>query len=44
MPESQPVTILHVDDNETNRYIVTRMLRNAGYKVTEAATGIEGWN
>ncbi len=42
MPESQPVTILHVDDNETNRYIVTRMLRNAGYKVTEAATGIEG--
>jgi len=42
MPELQPVTILHVEDNEANRYIVTRMLQNAGYKVTEATTGTEG--
>jgi signal transduction histidine kinase/DNA-binding response OmpR family regulator len=41
MPESPQTTILHVDDNETNRYIVTRMLRNAGYAALEAATGTE---
>ena len=36
------VTILHVDDNETNRYVVTRMLQSAGYQVLQAATGEEG--
>lgn len=35
-------TILHVDDNETNRYIVTRILQNAGFTVVEATTGIAG--
>ncbi|UBF23819.1 response regulator [Kovacikia minuta CCNUW1] len=36
------VTILHVDDNEANRYIVTRILQNAGFNVLEAATGKAG--
>ncbi len=39
MAERPLVTILHVDDNETNRYVVHRMLRNAGFNVAEAATG-----
>lgn len=34
--------ILHVDDNEANRYIVTRILQDAGFTVVEAATGIAG--
>ncbi|RCJ19135.1 hybrid sensor histidine kinase/response regulator [Nostoc sp. ATCC 43529] len=36
------VTILHVDDNEANRYVVTRILQNAGFTVVEAATGAAG--
>ncbi|MBW4634215.1 MAG: response regulator [Iphinoe sp. HA4291-MV1] len=40
---SKPVvTILHIDDNETNRYVVARVLRNAGFAVVEASTGEEG--
>jgi PAS domain S-box-containing protein len=40
---SEPrVTVLHVDDNEANRYIVTRILQNACFNVVEAATGQEG--
>ncbi|MBN3942912.1 MAG: response regulator [Nostoc sp.] len=40
---SEPrVTILHIDDNEANRYIVTRILQNAGFSVVEAATGAAG--
>ncbi|MBD3885030.1 response regulator [Phormidium tenue FACHB-886] len=35
-------TILHVDDNEANRYIVARILQNAGFTVVEAATGTAG--
>ncbi|MGP1385908.1 MAG: hybrid sensor histidine kinase/response regulator [Thainema sp.] len=35
-------TILHVDDNEANRYVVTRVLQNAGFNVVEAATGTAG--
>ncbi|MEP0910682.1 response regulator [Leptolyngbya sp. GB1-A1] len=35
-------TILHVDDNEANRYVVTRILKNAGFTVVEAATGAAG--
>ena len=34
-------TILNVDDNEVNRYIRTRVLQDAGYRVVEAATGQE---
>ncbi len=39
MPERPLITILHVDDNEANRYVVNRILRNAGFNVVEAATG-----
>ncbi|MGJ5633621.1 hybrid sensor histidine kinase/response regulator [Nostoc sp. CALU 1950] len=40
---SEPrVTILHVDDNEANRYVVIRILQNAGFSVVEAATGAAG--
>ncbi len=34
-------TILNVDDNEANRYAVTRMLRRAGFATLEAAGGEE---
>lgn len=40
MSDSSPV-ILNVDDNEAGRYAVTRVLRNAGFMVLEAATGAE---
>jgi signal transduction histidine kinase/DNA-binding response OmpR family regulator len=40
MGERKP-TILHVDDDEANRYAVTRSLVKAGFDVTEAATGQE---
>lgn len=33
------VTILHVDDKEVNRYVVARILQDAGFNVMEAATG-----
>lgn len=39
MFEQQLITILHVDDNEANRYTTKRMLRRAGFDVIEAATG-----
>ena len=42
MSDKTLVTILHVDDNETNRYVVSRMLRKAGFEVQEAATGETG--
>lgn len=42
MSESPLITILHVDDNETNRYTVNRMLKQAGFNVIEAATGEAG--
>jgi two-component system cell cycle sensor histidine kinase/response regulator CckA len=32
-------TIINVDDNETNRYLRSRILRHAGYHVVEAAMG-----
>lgn len=34
-------TILVVDDTEATRYLVTRALRNSGYRVLEAVTGQE---
>ncbi len=34
-------TVLHVDDNELQRYTVARLLRRAGFRVLEAATGAE---
>lgn len=41
MADSMPELILHVDDKETNRYIVRRVLESAGYRVHEAASGRE---
>ncbi|MFN6572236.1 response regulator [Dendronalium sp. ChiSLP03b] len=41
MPEPL-LTILHIDDNAANRYVVGRILRNAGFVVVEAASGEEG--
>lgn len=35
------VTILNVDDNEQNRYAISRVLRKAGFNVLEARTGRE---
>ncbi len=34
-------TILNVNDDEASRYMVSRMLQLAGYRVLEAATGVE---
>jgi PAS domain S-box-containing protein len=33
--------ILHVDDEEAGRYVVARMLRQAGYEVISASSGLE---
>ena len=41
MPERRPPTVLVVDDTEGNRYATSRILRQAGFTVTEAATGRE---
>ncbi|MEU1291164.1 fused response regulator/phosphatase [Streptomyces sp. NPDC005840] len=41
-PGPSPATILVVDDNETNRYVLTTWLRRAGHTVLPAATGTEG--
>jgi CheY-like chemotaxis protein len=35
------VTILNVDDNEQNRYAISRVLRKAGFNVLEARSGRE---
>ncbi len=45
-PASKPTTnsvttILNVDDNEANRYAISRMLQRAGFAVIEAANGEE---
>lgn len=42
MSKPTPLTILHVDDNATNRYVVARMLGQAGFTVMEAASGEAG--
>ncbi len=39
--EAPPTTILNVDDNEANRYAVSRMLKRAGFATIEAASGAE---
>lgn len=40
-PDGSGLKILLVDDNETGRYAMSRMLRHAGFTVIEAATGYE---
>ena len=42
MADAPSVTILHVDDNDTNRYVVQRMLQNVGFEYIGAATGARG--
>ena len=37
-----PVTIVNVDDTASSRYTKSRILRQAGYTVIEADTGVEG--
>lgn len=39
MVESRP--ILNVNDDDASRYVVSRILRSAGYEVVEAAAGFE---
>src|SRR6185312_10386152 len=41
MPERDPYKILHADDREENRYIISKILRNAGYEVISVSTGRE---
>jgi len=39
MPSKPKITILNVDDNDAARYVISRILRKAGFEVKEAATG-----
>ena len=41
MAANTPPLILVVDDSEPGRYVAVRTLRNAGFRVIEAATGGE---
>jgi len=41
MSDKRKFTILHVDDDETSRYTVRRIIEQTGYEVKEAATGTE---
>ena len=41
MSERTPQTILVVDDEDANRYVISRHLRGAGYDVIEASTGTQ---
>lgn len=36
------ITVLLIDDNDTNRYIIAHMLQDAGFKSVEAASGNAG--
>jgi signal transduction histidine kinase len=42
MPVLAPVTVLNVNDDPARRYVISRILRVAGFEVMEAATGHEG--
>lgn len=41
MISSGPIVVLNVDDQDTERYIKTRDLRQGGFEVVEASTGAE---
>jgi len=41
MPDHRIFNILHVDDNETTLYTIGRILKQAGYEVTGAASGAD---
>ncbi|OJH35173.1 hybrid sensor histidine kinase/response regulator [Cystobacter ferrugineus] len=40
MPHREPI-LLNINDNEANRYAVTRILRASGFQVAEGGTGAE---
>ncbi|HEX8439068.1 hybrid sensor histidine kinase/response regulator [Archangium sp.] len=40
MSHQEPI-LLNINDNEANRYVVTRMLRAAGFRVLEGGTGAD---
>lgn len=42
VPQSKPLSILLVDDNDINRILAREMLENAGHAVTEAHNGKSG--
>lgn len=42
LPASPPLSILLVEDNPTNRFLLRRFLETGGHRVTEAADGVEG--
>lgn len=42
MTDVPSVKILHVDDNDMNRYVVMKMLQHTGFTVIGAATGAAG--
>ena len=39
---ASPLTILNVNDEDTIRYVLSRMLKSEGYSVIEAVNGQEG--
>ncbi|MDX6382003.1 MAG: hypothetical protein QOI57_3027, partial [Rubrobacteraceae bacterium] len=42
MVHASQVTILHVEDDPTTRYVIGRILHHEGFTLREAATGAEG--
>lgn len=42
VPAGKPLSILVVEDNEINRFLLHRYLEGAGHRVAEAVDGIEG--
>jgi PAS domain S-box-containing protein len=41
VPSHREPILLNINDNDANRYVVTRMLRAAGFQVLEGGTGAE---
>jgi signal transduction histidine kinase/FixJ family two-component response regulator len=42
LPQQPRITILHIDDTEANRYVISRILRDAEFDLIEATTGEAG--
>jgi signal transduction histidine kinase len=41
--EDKKITILHIEDNVSNRLLVRRILEKEGYNILEATNGMEGY-
>jgi CheY-like chemotaxis protein len=41
--DSAPGTILVIEDDETNLYVLSSWLKRVGHTVTEAVDGAQGW-